>query len=380
MKQSSRIPFNRSYIDQNDHKLVLDMLKNSPLEGGGEFNHKCESFIEKKFKIPKCLTTASCTAALEMMPLVLDLKAGDEIIMPSYTFVTSASSFVLRGCVPVFVDIKLDDLNIDESKIEAAITSRTKAILMMHYGGVACNFSSIKKIAKKHGLIILEDAAQAIGSKYRDKFLGSLGDLASYSFHGTKNITCGEGGAYLINKISLLKKSLKVYEKGTNRYDFLRSKVNKYTWGELGSSNILSNFASSLLFSQLKKSVFITNDRIKTWNKYFSYLSKHHFNNNLFRLSNVPNYASHNAHLFFMIFYSKKVMNTFREKMQNRGIQCSPHYTPLHLSPFGKQNSKVIGELKNTKLATENLIRLPIWPGINSDLVISSINDVFKEL
>ena len=268
-----KIPFNKSYVTKKDVENVkVSMIKES-LEGGEKrSSNRCIEYIEKNFSVNCCLLT-TCTSALDLSALILQLKPGDEIIMPSYTFVSTANAFVLRGCKPVFVDIGSDDLNLNMDLVEEAITKKTKALVVVHYAGIACEMSKAIEICKKHNLFLIEDAAQAIGSKYKDKFLGSLGDLGTLSFHGTKNITCGEGGALLINKNKYLEKARIIFHKGTNRHNFATGKASKYNWRNVGSSFTLSNFSASLLIMQLKNHENINKERLKIWVKYNNFFS-----------------------------------------------------------------------------------------------------------
>ena len=372
------IKFNEYTFTRKDLDEPKKALLEQPLEGSGKYNGLCSRFIEREFKVPLALTTSSCTASLEMMALILGLRDGDEIIMPSYTFVTSASSFVRTGCKPVFVDINLNDLNLDEEKIESSITDRTKAILIVHYAGVACNISKIKKIAKKYNLYLLEDAAQSFGSKYREKYLGTFGDLSAFSFHGTKNISCGEGGALIVNNKSLIRKTYQVFDKGTNRQDFLDKKVDKYSWVELGSSFTMSNFSAALLYSQLRKYKTLNRSRLRIWNYYFKAFSKK--KKDIYSLLSTQKYKIHNGHIFFLLFKQEDKKEIFLNEMTKRKIQCTTHYVPLHNSLFGEKISRTAGKMHNTIYAHKNLVRLPLWVGVDYKRVAKESLEVLKEI
>ena len=376
-----KIPFNKSYVTKKDIENVkISMVKES-LEGGEKrSSNRCIEYIEKNFSVNSCLLTTSCTSALDLSALILQLKPGDEIIMPSYTFVSTANAFVLRGCKPVFVDIGPDDLNLNMDLVEEAITKKTKALVVVHYAGIACEMSKAIEICKKHNLFLIEDAAQAIGSKYKDKFLGSLGDLGTLSFHGTKNITCGEGGALLINKNKYLEKARIIFHKGTNRHNFATGKASKYNWRNVGSSFTLSNFSASLLIMQLKNHENINKERLKIWVKYNKFFSSLKDFQNKYRLLKIPSYATHNGHLFSLIFRSKKIADNFSKLMRSEGYEVSKHYVALHSSPYGKKVSRTFGNLLNTKEAEDCSVRIPLWPGIKPDKMLEFSSKIIKRI
>ena len=368
------IVFNKPYLSGEEKNFLNFTIDQKSFSGDGTFTKKCESLIKTKNNINNCLLTNSCTSALEISAILSKITLGDEIIMPSYTFVSTANAFLLRGGIPVFIDIKKDTLNIDESLIEEAITERTKCIVAVHYAGLSCDMEILTRIAKKHNLIMIEDAAKAIGSKYKKKFLGSIGDLGTFSFHQTKNIHCGEGGALLINKKEYFKRSTIIREKGTNRREFINGKINKYEWVDLGSSYLPSELQAAFLFSQLSKLDEVNQLRLNIWNKYhkaFEFLEK----DGLLSRPKVPAYNTNNAHMYFLILKNEKLRNEFIKKMSLFKIQCTTHYVPLHITNFGKQIHKNKKNLKNTEFIAKTIVRLPLWPGIEKyqDFVIDKV-------
>tara|TARA_B100000989_G_scaffold151108_1_gene112680 strand:- start:17749 stop:18885 length:1137 start_codon:yes stop_codon:yes gene_type:complete len=376
------IPFNKSDISEIELDLVKKTLLKEKLEGGrSNSSEACIKYLKENFLIQDCLLTTSCTSALELSALVLKLNPGDEVILPSYTFVSSANAFVLRGCKPVFVDIRKEDLNLNLDLVEQAITKKTKALVVIHYGGISCDMKKAKNICKKYNLALIEDAAQAVGSKYKDLFLGSIGDMGAYSFHGTKNITCGEGGAILINKKKYLNKAQIHYEKGTNRLAFSLGKVSKYNWRDIGSSHILSNFSASLLLGQLRREKVINETRMNIWNDYNDFFSSNKSLITKYRICSVPTYATkHNGHLFFLIFNNKKMTNNFIKKMREEGCEVSKHYVPLHNSPFGKKVGRVSSSMKVTENAGDCLVRLPLWPGVEAKKIMLASSKIINKL
>lgn len=344
---------------------------NGQLSGDGPFTKKCHLLLESSLQCKKVLLTHSCTAALEMAAILLDLKAGDEVIMPSYTFVSTANAFVLRGAVPVFVDIRTDTLNIDEKLIEAAITNKTRAIVAVHYAGVACEMDTILKIAEKYKLFVVEDAAQAINSKYKGKFLGTIGDIGTLSFHETKNIISGEGGAILINNDIFVKRAEIIREKGTNRSQFIRGEIDKYTWHDIGSSYLPGELIAAFLFAQLEKSNSITSSRISIWNKYYQ-LFRSLESDGLVRLPHVPGHCTHNAHLFYLILPSLTIRSAVINTLKAAGVHSLFHYIPLHSSPAGLKFTRFHGTMEYTNDLSERILRLPVWNDL-SDLEIERV-------
>ena len=368
------IPFNRPYLTGRELEIIQQVLESRHLAGNGAFTKKCEGVLEKLTGTKKAMLVHSCTAALEMAALLCDLKPGDEVIMPSFTFVTTASAVALRGAVPVFVDIRPDTLNIDEKLIEAAITPKTKAISVVHYAGVACEMETILSIAKKHGLKVIEDAAQCAGSFYNGRALGSLGDLGAMSFHETKNVVSGEGGALLVNNDSLILRGEIVREKGTNRTSFLRREVAFYTWVELGSSYVMSELLAAFLFAQLEHLEAVTAQRLKIWDYYndaFAGLEK----KGLARRPVIPKECRHNGHIFYLMLNDRESREKLISDLKKDGIDTTFHYLPLHISPAGKKYGRAAGDLKLTVKASEGLIRLPVWPELEHvEKIVSAIH------
>lgn len=367
------IPFSKIQYQGNEINKIKKVFSNGKLEGGGIF-YKNVNLKLSRLGYADNLLTSSCTSALEMTAILLDLKKNDEVIMPSYTFVSSANAFVLRGCTPVFIDVQESDLNIDHTKIENAITAKTKAIVVVHYGGVSCNMDQILKIAKKNKLYVIEDAAQGINAFYKSLPLGSFGNFGALSFHNTKNISSGEGGALIVNDSKFSKRAKIIHEKGTNRNDFKIGKISKYEWKDVGGSFILSELSAALLDSQLSKINKITKSRLKIWNDYNIFCLNHQKYNNEFNLQHIPDYASHNGHLFYLKFKTTKLAKSFTKNMYNLGVQTAAHYVALHSSTYGKKISKYCGSMKNTNNASNCLVRLPLWEGVNSDHVINSMS------
>jgi len=336
---------------------------NGILAGDGPFTKKCEYWLENTTQTSKALLTHSCTAALEIAALLIDIQPGDEVIMPSYTFVSTANAFVLRGAIPVFVDIREDTLNIDESLIESAITKRTKAIVPVHYAGVACEMNTIMNIAQRHGLYVIEDAAQGMMAKYNNATLGSIGHLGCVSFHETKNIISGEGGALLINDPKLSKRAEIIREKGTNRAQFFRGQVDKYTWVDVGSSFLPSELTAAFLWAQMEEADQITQQRLILWETYHQKL-KSLEQQNIIRRPIVPKQCKHNAHMYYLLFNSLEKRSYFIKKMKKQKIHCVFHYIPLHKSPAGIKHCRSHGKLNNTEHLADKLVRLPMWIGL----------------
>ena len=346
---------------------------NGRLAGDGPFTKRCHGWLEERTGCNKALLTHSCTAALEIAALLLDIDEGDEVIMPSYTFVSTANAFALRGAVPVFVDIRPDTLNIDETKIEAAITSRTKAIVPVHYAGVACEMDTIMDIAKRHHLWVVEDAAQAVMSTYRGRPLGSIGHLGAYSFHETKNIISGEGGALLVNDTHFVERAEIIREKGTNRGQFFRGQVDKYTWMDIGSSYLPGEIIAAFLWAQMEEARLITDRRLAIWHSYHEALQGLEAAGKL-RRPVIPADCQHNAHMYYVLLDSFATRTRIIKALHQQGINTVFHYVPLHLSPAGKQYARVHGELTHTEDLSDRLLRLPLWVGMdNVDKVVSAL-------
>ena len=367
-----KIIFNVPKVVGSEFRNINKLSNFKHYSGNGYFTNKCSSWLVKNIKCKEALMVHSCTAALEICAILLNIKAGDEIIMPSYTFVSTANAFTQRGGKVVFVDINKKTLNIDENLIEKSITKKTKAIVVVHYAGISCEMEKICKIAKKHNIILIEDAAQALLSKYKNKPLGSFGDLATISFHETKNIHCGEGGALLINNNNFIKRAKIIRDKGTNRDQFNKNLVKKYTWVDIGSSYALSEINCAFLYSQFEKAKKIIKKRMTLWKLYFSLFSK---NNQTFQLPFVPKGVNHNAHIFFVIL-RKNNRNKTLKSLNQKKINAIFHYVPLHSSPFGKKYCKKVSQLTNTNFISQNLIRFPLHNEIKKN-DIKYIRDTF---
>ncbi|STX39940.1 dTDP-4-amino-4,6-dideoxygalactose transaminase [Legionella feeleii] len=357
------IRFNNPYLSGKEITYTAEAFSNKRLSGDGSFTHRCHTWFENRIHTSKVLLTHSCTAALEMAALLLNIQPGDEIIMPSYTFVSTANAFVLRGAVPVFVDICKDTLNIDASLIEAAITSRTKAIVPVHYAGVACDMDMITEIAQRYGLKVIEDAAQGVMARYKGRDLGSIGDFGTYSFHETKNIISGEGGALLINNQELISRGEIIREKGTNRSRFLRGEVDKYTWCDIGSSFLPSDMIAAFLLAQLENAEAITQARLTIWN-YYHQLVQPLVDKGLIRCPQLPAYSEHNAHMYFIILSPEINRQIILDELKRNNIQAVSHYVPLHSSPAGLQFGRAHGDLPMTSSLAEQIVRLPLWVGL----------------
>lgn len=357
------IPFNKPHVTQQDHDYIKNALLHTNLAGDGPYTKKCHHWFEKKTHVAKALLTHSCTAALEMAALLLDLKPGDEVIMPSYTFVSTANAFVLRGAVPVFIDIRPDTLNMDEKLIEYAITSKTKAIVPVHYAGVACEMDTILAIAKRYNLAVVEDAAQGAQAFYKGKALGAIGDMGCLSFHATKNIISGEGGALFLRDETHGHYAEIIREKGTDRAHFLNGQIDKYTWQSIGSSYLPSEVTAAFLLSQLEQIKEITQKRLDIWRQYHQQLEELE-NKELMRRPMIPEECDHNAHMYYILVNHKKDRAKIIEQLKERGIHCVYHYVPLHSSPAGKKYAKTYGDLSYTNDLSERIIRLPLWFGL----------------
>lgn len=363
-----KIPFNKPFLTGNELTYIFRAVENQQLSGDGYFTKKCHAWLEEKIGCKKALLTHSCTAALEMAAILIDINPGDEVIMPSYTFVSTANAFVLRGAVPVFVDIRPDTLNIDETKIEAAITSRTKAIVPVHYAGVSCEMDTITNIAERYRLWVIEDAAHGILSYYKGRPLGSIGHLGTLSFHETKNIIAGEGGALLINEPRFIERAEIVREKGTNRSKFFRGELDKYTWVDIGSSYLLGELTAAFLFAQFEEGFNIIKERSKIWHEYYRLLSPVSEKCCL-RLPVIPDTCKHNAHMFYLILNDIESRTSLINKLGAKGISSVFHYIPLHSSPAGRKFSKASGDMKFTDELSARLIRLPMWKGLDVSTV-----------
>ncbi|MCL2014801.1 MAG: dTDP-4-amino-4,6-dideoxygalactose transaminase [Defluviitaleaceae bacterium] len=353
-------------------------MQNQKYCGDGEFTKKCHALLESLTGTKKALLTTSCTHALEMTAILCDIQAGDEVIMPSYTFVSTANAFVLRGAKIVFVDIRPDTMNIDETKIEQAITSKTKAIVPVHYAGVGCDMAKIMDIAKSHNLFVVEDAAQAIGATYNNRPLGTIGDFGTFSFHETKNISCGEGGALLVNNPQFSERAEIIREKGTNRSRFLRGQVDKYTWCDMGSSYLPSELNAAYLLAQLENMQEINQNRLEAWNYYRDKLSPL---KPKLEIAEIPANCEHPAHMFWIKPKDLDERTKLIQFLKEREILAVFHYVPLHSSPAGRKFSKFSGEDLHTTKESERLLRLPMYYGIakaDLDRVTGAICEFFR--
>lgn len=374
------IPFNvPPYIGKED-KYIKQAIDSRKICGDGQFTKKCNEKFEEITGAKKVLMTTSGTSALEMAALLADIKPGDEVIMPSYTFVSTANAFVLRGATIVFVDIRPDTMNIDENLIEDAITEKTRAIVPVHYGGVACEMDTIRAIAKRHNLVVVEDAAQGFMSFYKGRALGSIGDFGCYSFHETKNYSMGEGGAVLVNHEKNVERAEIIREKGTNRTKFFRGQVDKYTWIDLGSSYLQSELNCAYLYAQIENPDIINNDRLQSWNTYYELLTPLK-EKGCIDLPVVPEGCVHNAHMFYMKTKDLEERSKLIAFLKENGIGAVFHYIPLHSSPAGQQFGRFHGEDKYTTKESERLLRLPMYYGLEKkdiEYVVSKIKEFYE--
>jgi len=359
-----RIPFNRPHIAGKELTYVARAQANGHLSGDGPFTRQCQLWLERRAGGGKALLTHSCTAALEMAAILAGVEVGDEVIMPSYTFVSTANAFVLRGAVPVFVDVRADTLNLDECKVEAAITPRTRAVVPVHYAGVSCAMDVILEIAGRHGLLVIEDAAQGIMSTHRSRPLGSLGHLGAFSFHETKNIVSGEGGALLVNDPAMAVRAEIIREKGTNRSQFFRGQVDKYTWVDVGSSFLPGELVAAYLAAQLEEAESITARRLALWDRYHDAFATLEHEGRL-RRPVITEGCTHNAHMYYLLLPGLDERTAFIEHMKSLEIQCVFHYVPLHSSPRGRLVGRASGTMPVTDDVADRLVRLPLWVGLD---------------
>ncbi|GFI26553.1 dTDP-4-amino-4,6-dideoxygalactose transaminase [Lachnospiraceae bacterium] len=356
------IPFNKAVYLPKAAEYVEETLKSSRIAGDGKYTRLCTEWMEQRFRANKILLTTSCTAALEMCAILLGIRPGDEVILPSYTFVSTANAFVLRGAAAVFVDIRPDTMNIDETKIEAAVTERTKAIIAVHYAGVACEMDRIMEIAGKYRLPVIEDAAQGVMSTYKGKALGTIGTFGCYSFHETKNYTMGEGGALLVNDEAYIERAEILREKGTDRTRFYRGMVDKYSWRDIGSSYLPSEINAALLYAQLEIADRINDGRRSVWNIYYEKLKGLPMD-----LPIVSEGCVHNAHMFFVKVKDIKRRKEIMGRLKEMGVDVVFHYVPLHSSPGGLKFGRFYGEDRYTTKESGRLIRLPMWYGLTQE-------------
>ena len=376
------IHFNVPPFIESSLGYMKQAIDNHKICGDGVFTKKCNEWLENKFNANKVLLTTSGTSALEMAALLCDINPGDEVILPSFTFSSTANAFVLQGAKLVFVDIRKDTMNIDETKIEEAITDKTKVICVVHYAGVACEMDTIMDIARKHNLLVVEDAAQGVMSYYKGKVLGTIGDFGCYSFHETKNYSMGEGGAILINNDSYFERAEIIREKGTNRSRFYRGQVDKYTWVDKGSSYLPSELNAAYLWSQLEVADEINNNRLSTWNRYYEAL-KPYADKGIIEIPTIPSGCTHNAHMFYIKLKDIQERTKFISYMKDNNVLCVFHYVPLHSAPEGLSVGRFVGEDKYTTSESDRLVRLPLYYNIaDEDLnyVIEKTKDYLESL
>lgn len=376
----NKIPFNKPYLTGNETKYIEQAVASGKISGDGMFTKKCNEFLENKFGFNKVLLTTSCTDALEMAAILIDIQPGDEIIMPSYTFVSTANAFVLRGAKIVFADSNSNEPNLDASTIEALITPKTKAIVPVHYAGISCDMDAIMNIANKHKIYVIEDAAQAIDSYHNGKALGSIGHMAAFSFHETKNIISGEGGMLVINDDQFAKRAEIIREKGTNRSAFFRGEVDKYGWVEAGSSFLPSDIIAAFLFAQLENIDQIQSKRKQLWDRYYDGLKNLSNTHHTLQLPHVPGYASNNAHMFYVVCNSLEQRSALIEKLKSENILAVFHYISLHKSPFyrDKHDGRT---LANCDRYSDTLLRLPLYYELSFedvDRICKVITDFFQ--
>ncbi len=371
------LPFNRPFAVGRELEYIRQAIEGAHLSGDGPFTRRCQAWLEARVGSARALLTHSCTAALEMMAFLAEVEPGDEIIMPSFTFVSTANAFVLRGGVPVFVDVRPDTLNLDEKKIEDAITPRTRAIVVVHYAGVACEMNTIMALARHRKLWLFEDAAQGLMATYDDRPLGSFGHLAAVSFHETKNVIAGEGGALLVNMAELAQRAEIVREKGTNRSQFFRREVDKYTWVDVGSSYLPSEINAAFLAAQLEEADSITERRRAVWQAYHERLGPLE-RRGVLRRPTVPSNCGHNAHLYYILAKDRAARARILETLARHGVNAVFHYVPLHSSPAGRRHGRPHGDLSLTEELSERLVRLPLWVGM-TDAHVDRVVQVVRE-
>ena len=375
------IPFNKPLHTGNEDQYVMAAMRSAKMSGDGEFGKRCHQWFEEHLGCAKALLTPSCTHALEMAAILIDIQPGDEVIMPSYTFVSTANAFIMRGAKVIFVDVRPDTMNINETLIEVAITEKTRAIVPVHYAGVACEMDTIMDIAERHSLYVIEDAAQGMMSTYNGKPLGSIGHLGAYSFHETKNYTSGgEGGLLIINDESFVSRAEIIREKGTNRGQFWRGMVDKYTWVDIGSSYLPSELQAAYLYGQLSCAQEVNEDRLRTWELYYHAFAE--FKGKV-ELPSVPNNCQHNAHMFYIKLKNLKARTQFIDGMKKHDILTVFHYVPLHSSPCGQLYGAMSGIDRFTTTDSERLVRLPLWGNMQAeerDRVIHAAISVLAEI
>lgn len=372
---SDKIEFNRPFMTGKELQYIAEANEGHRLAGDGPFTKRCNQWLETRTGAHKALLTHSCTAALEMSALLLDIAPGDEVIMPSYTFVSTANAFVLRGGVPVFVDIREDTLNLDEKLVEGAITDRTRAIVPVHYAGVSCEMDALMDIAQRHQLAVVEDAAQGVESTYKGRPLGGIGTFGALSFHETKNVISGEGGALLVNDATYATRAEIIREKGTDRSRFFRGEVDKYTWQEAGSSFLPGELVAAFLWAQLERADSITHTRLESWARYHALLAPLE-EQGVLRRPFIPEHCSHNAHMYYVLLSPGIERQAVLDALKGSGVYSVFHYVPLHSSPGGRRYGRTHGSLEVTDRQSERLIRLPLWIGLDraqQELIVDTL-------
>lgn len=369
------ITFNKPPFIGDEMKYIAKAVQNRKICGDGEFTKKCNAWLEEKFSAQKVLLTTSGTSALDMAMLLCDFKQGDEVILPSFTFSSTATSILIGGGIPVFVDIRPDTMNIDENKIEAAITDKTRAIAVVHYAGVSCEMDKIMSIAQKYNLKVIEDAAQGVMSTYKNKFLGTIGDFGCYSFHETKNYSMGEGGAIVLNDSDYNERAEILREKGTNRSKFYRGQIDKYTWVDVGDSYLPSEINAAYLYAQLLRADEINNNRLESWQFYYDNLKQLA---DKIELPTVPADCKHNAHMFYIKLKNLEERTEFISYMKNNGVGCVFHYVPLHSAPAGKKYCRFHGEDIFTTRESDRLVRLPMYYGMDKNDLVHVVDTIKK--
>lgn len=373
------IPFNRPHLTHREMGYIAHAHALGALSGDGPYTKKCHTRLQEVTGAASALLTHSCTAALEMMAILADIAPGDEVIMPSYTFVSTANAFVLRGGVPIFVDVREDTLNLDETKVEAAITERTRAIVAVHYAGVACDMDALSGIAERHGLLLLEDAAQAFLSTYKGRPLGGLGHMAAFSFHETKNVISGEGGALLVNDPRYSERAEIIREKGTNRSKFFRGETDKYSWVDVGSSFLPSEIVGAFLYAQLEEATSITRCRLDLWARYHEAFLRLEVAGHV-RRPVVPEYCEHNAHMYYLLCQDADARSQLIDHLKRGGVHSVFHYVPLHSSPAGLRYARTPGSLDVTQSVADRLVRLPLFVDLTqaeADRVVDMVTNFF---
>jgi dTDP-4-amino-4,6-dideoxygalactose transaminase len=374
-----QIPFNYPYTVGRELEYVQQAIAAGHLSGNGEFTQRCQQWLETHTQCQKAFLTSSCTDALEMAAILANIQPGDEVIMPSYTFVSTANAFVLRGAVPVFVDIRPDTLNLDETQLEAGLTNKTKAIVPVHYGGVSCEMDAILAFANQHRLWVIEDAAQGIGATYHHRPLGSFGHLGTFSFHETKNIISGEGGALLVNHPDWVERAEILWEKGTNRSQFFRGQVDKYTWVDVGSSYLPSDMIAAFLWAQLEAAEQVNQARLQCWQTYHTQLAELEQQGKL-RRPIIPAHCQHNAHMYYILLSDLATRTRLIQQLRKADIAAVFHYVPLHSSPAGRKYGRCSGVLHHTDGLSDRLLRLPLWFGMGDKHIRRVVEVIYQSL